>query len=204
MNALEQILAILGTMTDEQKATLASALAQEADVAEPAVAEVPIEIPFMDSVETITPKTTEDVVEVDGTIYRKATIKEVNNMIDKRNKVAKFGTTTQVNNKGESYEYIRSEFDGFAGQLDAKHEEMKKHFIGFSKQLRETYSDFLGAGPIAITMHEPENPASNKEGKVFYRWDNPSKTQPKMDELYPMIAPLIEAMKAIKVKGEGQ
>ena len=201
MSALEQILAILGTMTDEQKATLASALAQEADVAEPAVAE--IEIPFMDSTSPVE-QTTDEVVEVDGTIYRKATIKEVNDMIDKRNKVAKFGTTTQVNNKGESYEYIRSEFDGFAGELDEKHQEMRNHFIEFSKQLRETYSDFLGAGPIAITMHEPENPASNKEGKVFYRWDNPSKTQTKMDELYPMIAPLVEAMKAIKVQGEGQ
>ena len=193
--------AISGILTVEQKAQLKAILAN-AD-AEPTVAEVPIEIPFMDSVPAPV-ETTEDVVEVDGTIYRKATIKEVNDMIDKRNKIAKYGTTTQVNNKGESYQYIRSEFDGFAGQLDAKHEEMKNDFIFFSKQLRELCSEFLGARDIAMTMYEPSI-STRDDGKVFYRWDNPSKTQPKMDELYPLIEPMVKAMKQVKTQeGESQ
>lgn len=199
--------AISGILTVEQKAQLDAILAN-AD-AEPAVAE--IEIPFMDSVpapvETITP-TTDEVVEVDGVIYKKATIKEVNNMIDKRNKNAPFGTEKCINRKGEEYTYIRNEWDGKITQLDAKHEEMKKHFIAHSRDLINAYHDFCGAGPDAITMLQPEHKFANKEGKVFYRWTG-QHTAELMDELWPLVVPfktaMEEAVKAVKAKqGEGQ
>lgn len=99
-----------------------------------------------------------------------------------------FGVTECVNWKGEKYLYKRSAFDGPEGQLDEEHELMKKDFMRFKHHLRNVVPTCNGVGKDAITMFEPDSPYANKDGKVFYRWDNGNGyTAKKMDELYPLM-----------------
>lgn len=101
---------------------------------------------------------------------------------------APFGVTECINWKGEKYLYKRSAFDGPEGKLDEKHELMKKDFMRFKHHLRNVVPACNGVGKDAITMFEPGHPNANKDGKVFYRWDNGNGyTAEKMDELYPLM-----------------
>ena len=114
----------------------------------------------------------------------------------------KFGTTTMTRRDGSTYEYIRSAWDGPESQLDEIHEQMKGAFVQFSQDLRDEIEEFCGAGGTAITMKEPQNKFANKEGKVFYRWDNPEKTQPLMDRLWPIVKAIIDKYSCIEVGGD--
>lgn len=202
MSDMKNILEIIsGILTDEQKAVLASALAEEAPATE-TVPEVTVEIPFMDEVEELPPRKT--ISEVKNMTVRKP--------VSKRIPVAQnapYGTEECINQKGEQYTYIRNAFDGQITKLDEKHEEMKKHFIAHSRSLITAYkavNGFCGAGPQAITMEEPNNEFANKDGKVFYRWTG-EHTAELMDELWPLVVPFKEAMeKAVeeaKAQAEG-
>ena len=117
-------------------------------------------------------------------------------------KGGKFGTTTMTRRDGSTYEYIRSAWDGPEEQLDELHQSMRGAFIQFSQDLRDEIDEFCGAGGTAITMKEPENKFSNKEGKVFYRWDNPERTQPLMDKLWPTVKAIIDKYSSIEVGGD--
>ena len=122
--------------------------------------------------------------------------------VSSTSKGGKFGTTTMMRKDGSTYEYFRSAWDGPEAQLDELHEQMRGAFIQFSQDLRDEIEEFCGAGGTAITMKEPENKFSNKEGKVFYRWDNPEKTQPLMDKLWPTVKAMIEKYSSIEVGGD--
>ena len=129
-------------------------------------------------------------------------IQEVKTSSPSPSKSGKFGTTTMTRRDGSTYEYIRSAWDGPEAQLDEMHEQMKGAFIQFSKDLRDELEEFCGAGGTAITMMEPQNKFANKDGKVFYRWDNPEKTQPLMDRLWPTVKAMIEKYSCIEVGGD--
>ena len=49
--------------------------------------------------------------------------------------------------------------------------------------LWDLVKNFNGARGTAITMWDPEHEKANKEGKVFYRWDEPEKTWKLMEQL---------------------
>ena len=137
--------------------------------------------------------------------YEAPVVQEVetsSSSVPSTSKGGKFGTTTMMRNDGSTYEYIRSAWDGPEAQLDEIHEQMKGAFIQFSKDLRDELEEFCGAGGTAITMKEPQNKFANKEGKVFYRWDNPEKTQPLMDRLWPTVKALIDKYSCIEVGGD--
>ena len=122
--------------------------------------------------------------------------------VSSTSKGGKFGTTTMTRRDGSTYEYIRSAWDGPEAQLDELHERMKGGFIQFSRDLINEIEEFCGAGGTAITMMEPQNKFANKEGKVFYRWDNPEKTQPLMDKLWPTVKAMIDKYSGIEVGGD--
>lgn len=189
MSDMKNILEIIsGILTDEQKAVLASALAEEAPATE-TVPEITVEIPFMDEVEELPPRKT--ISEV-----KNMTRKPVSKRVPVNAQNAPFGTEECTNQKGESYTYVRNAFDGQVTQLDEVHQEMKKHFIAHSRSLITAYNavnGFCGAGPQAITMYEPGNEFANKDGKVFYRWTG-EHTAELMDELWPLVVPFKEAM----------
>ena len=208
--------AISGILTVEQKEQLDAILAKTD--AEPAVAEIPIEIPFMDSVpapvETVTPTPATDIVEVDGVIYKRTNISDVNKMIDERNKKAPFGTIKGTRKNGTTFEYPRSAFDGFATAFPEAKAQMREDFITFSRQLASMMDNFHGAGPEAITLTNNGNEFpefeqlfkefGNKDGKLFFRWDNGNGYTIKvMEMLYPRIEGMANAMRKVQ-QGEGQ
>lgn len=127
-----------------------------------------------------------------------------------------FGVTKMTKADGSTYNYIRNAFDGPEGQLDELHEIMKDDFITFSKMLIKLEEGFEGAGPVAITLtmapkfsefKEAFEKFGNKDGKLFFRWDNGNEdkpTQKVMDILYPTIKPMADAYKdAQKAQKEG-
>lgn len=106
------------------------------------------------------------------------------------------GITRCVNWKGEEYDYYRSTFDGPETQLDEEHQIMKEELMTFKDVVRKIFKNCNGIGKDAITMYEPQNPHANKDGKVFYRWDNGNGyTVELMDKMYEAIYPVIEAYK---------
>lgn len=109
-------------------------------------------------------------------------------------KVAKWGTTTQLDKTGKEFQYVRKEFDGHEGKLSPAHEAKKRDIVVYKSVIRKLVKNCNGIGPVAITMYEPEV-STRDDGKVFYRWDNPSKTEPLIDRLHALIEPMIEAMK---------
>ena len=111
-----------------------------------------------------------------------------------KKKVGKYGTTPQMGNDGKQFEYVRSEFDGHEGKLSPAHEAKKNDLITFKSVVREMVTNCNGIGRVAITMYQPDI-SKRSDGKVFYRWDNPSKTEPLIDELHAVIAPMIAMMK---------
>ena len=184
MNNFENLIKELSNLTDEQKEAVLNALT-------PSHVEEP-------KVEIINDEDFGEVrkVKIADILATKAPAKKVD---------SKYGVTQQIGRDGKPFGYQRKEFDGFETSLDEVHEDMKKAFIDFSKMLIKAIDGFCGAGDVAITMYEPYSKYANKDGKVFYRWDNATKTQDKMDELWPQVEAFVKAFEEAKAKaGDGE
>lgn len=206
MNELEQILAILGKMTDEQKEVIATALTTKTDASE------------APAVEEVNPYINDDfIIDEDFGKVRSVSIADVNKAIKTTNKnrrtgvflggkkpaTSKYGIEVQVDKDGNEFNYFRNEFDGEPTKLDEEHEILKQDLMKFKDGVKTLVRNFDGAGSIALTMYQPDiaKEFGFKDGKVFYRWSG-QRTAGMLDELRPYIE---EAKKmAQEAKEEGQ
>lgn len=117
---------------------------------------------------------------------------EVPKKVERKGKSAPYGIDKQVNKDGEEFDYIRSEFDGFATELDKFHKAMKGLIIANSGAIRDYLEIFCGAKDIAMTVdvsglpNHPHYKFRNKDGKLFYRW-NGQFTSSTMDQLWSVL-----------------
>jgi len=73
------------------------------------------------------------------------------------------------------------------GVTPEMYNEFKERIIAHKSLLWDLLRNFNGCGGTAITMWNPEHEEANKDGKVFYQWNNPMKTWGLMSQLCKLI-----------------
>lgn len=73
------------------------------------------------------------------------------------------------------------------GVTPEMYNEFKDKILEHKSLLWDLLRNFNGCGGTAITMWNPEHKEANKDGKVFYQWNNPMKTWGLMSQLCKLI-----------------
>lgn len=73
------------------------------------------------------------------------------------------------------------------GVTPEMYNEFKDKIMEHKSLLWDLLRNFNGCGGTAITMWNPEHKEANKDGKVFYQWNNPMKTWGLMSQLCKLI-----------------